>query len=369
MSGVNRNIIGNSAIPLGGSISTGPGELDLITTANSRFVMFDFPSKFVSSSEGGLCKDLVLEWTTDPAMVTNPLASSSAYSAVTSSVISCNSASLSPMTASKAWVQFINSRNQVEGFQSFFYMRGYQRTIAGYNPQIYSNVVSIQTRANATCGNPPGTTTAGGSAAGGRVAYDVDGFITGSSWFNTQGDLGEQNYSSASMIASTNLTLIKAGGPNYDAIKTNGANLTIYNPSVGGTSFGMIGVALVQGSVRIPTSQGDFFVSAVSSSSSGSVVFKNISLASGINTINKVIRIGYDYVAGFEQYIFVDNVRTTLTPGLPREGLTFSANSTITTSADCIMRAFFAGGDDNANYSPDVYHCKYGPGGVNGYVG
>jgi hypothetical protein len=368
MSAVNRNIIGNLSIPLAGGFSTGPGELDLITTANSRFVMFDFPSKFVSSSEGGLCKDLVLEWTTDSAMLTNPLVSSSAYSAVTSSVISCNSASLSPMTASVAWVQFINSRNTTEGLQSFFYMRGYQRTIAGYNPEIYSNVVSIQTRANTTCGNPPGTTTAGGSPAGGRVAYDVDGFISGSSWFNTPGDLGEQTYSSASMIASTNLTLVKAGGPNYDAIKTNGANLTIYNPAVGGTATGMIGVAVVQGSVTIPTSQGNLFVSAVSSSVPGSVTFKGVSLASGINTINKVIKIGYINVPGLEQYIFVDDLFTTLIPG-SQGALTFSANSTITTSADCIMRVFFAGGDGNANYGSDLYHCKYGPGGVNGYVG
>jgi hypothetical protein len=363
MSGVNRNIIGNLAIPLGGSISTGPAELNLITTANSRFVMFDFPSKFVSSSEGGLCQNLVLEWTTDSAMLTNPLASSSAYSAVTSSVISCNSASLSPMTASKAWVQYIDSRNQIEGFQSFFYMRGYQRTIAGYNPEIYSNVVSIETRANTTCGNPPGSVVS--LLANNRVAYDVDGFISGSSWFNTQDDSGGQNYSSASMIASTDLTLVKAGGPNYDALKTNGANLTIYRQTIGGTQNSTIGVAVVQGSVRIPTSQGDLFVSAVSSSSSGSVVFKNVSLASGINTINKVIKIDRHQN---EVYIFVDDVFTTLIPG-SQFAFTLPSNSTITTSADCIMRVFFAGGDDNANYGSDLYHCKYGPGGVNGYVG
>ena len=362
MSGVNRNIIGNLSIPLGGGVSTGPGELDLITTTGSRWVMFEFPSKFVSSSEGGLCKDLVLEWTEDPAMVTNPLASSSAYYAVTSSVISCNSASLSPMTASKAWVQYIDSRYQIEGAQGFYYMRGYQRTIAGYNPQIYSNVVSIQTRGAAICGQTPDSL-----VTNNRVIYDVDGFISGSSWFNTP-ELGTQNYSSASMIASTNLTLVKAGGPNYDAIKTNGASLTVYRPSTGGGNFSMIGVAVVQGSVRIPTNQGDFFVSASASTVSGSVVFKNVSLQTGSNTINKIIRIGYDYVAGLEQYIFIDNVRTTLIPG-SAGGLTLNTNSTITTSADCIMRVFFAAANDGGNYSPDIYHCKYGPGGVNGYVG
>jgi F0F1-type ATP synthase membrane subunit c/vacuolar-type H+-ATPase subunit K len=361
MSAVNRNIIGNLSIPLsGGSISTGPAELDLITTTGSRFVMLEFPSKFVSSSEGGLCQNLVLEWTRDPAMVTNPLASSSAYFAVTSSVISCNSASLSPMTASKAWVQYIDSLYDAAGTDGFYYMRGYQRTIAGYNPQIYSNVVSIQTRPASICGATP--------VSENSVAYDVDGFISGSKWFNTPGISGVQNYSVASMNASTDLTLVKAGGPNFDAIKTNGANLAMTLPAIGGTANSLIGVAVVQGSVRIPTSQGELFVSAVSSSSSGSVVFKNVSLQSGINTINTIIKIGYVNVPGLEQYIFVENDATTLIPG-SAPALTLPTNTTITTSADCIMRVFFAGPDGGKNYSPTVYHCKYGPSGVNGYVG
>jgi hypothetical protein len=357
MSAVNRNIIGNLSIPLAGGFSTGPAELDLITTTGSRFVMFTFPSKFVSSSEGGLCKDLVLEWTRDPAMVTNPLASSSAYFAVTSSVISCNSASLSPMTASNAWVQYIDSLYQSEGAEGFYYMRGYQRTIAGYNPQIYSNVVSIQTRAASICGQPP--------ASDNRVAYDVDGFISGSKWFNTPGNTAVQDYSVASINASTDLTLVKAGGPNFDAIKTNGASLAMTLAAIGGTFNSLIGVAVVQGSVTIPTNNGDFFVSAVSSSVSGSVTFRGVSLESGVNTINKVIRIGRIQL---EQCIIVEDEIITVIPGAP-PALTLPTNSTITTSADCIMRVFFAGPDGSANYSPAVYHCKYGPGGVNGYVG
>jgi hypothetical protein len=360
MSAVNRNIIGNLSIPLAGGFSTGPAELDLITTTGSRWVMFTFPSKFVSSSEGGLCKDLVLEWTPDPAMATTPLLSSSAYYAVTSSVISCNSASLSPMTASVDWVQYIDSPYNTDGTDGFYYMRGYQRTIAGYNPQIYSNVVSIQTRAASVCGATPISVNS--------VAYDVDGFISGSKWFNTPGSDNVQNYSVASMNASTDLTLVKAGGPNYDAIKTNGADLVMTLPAIGGTAFSLIGVAVVQGSVRIPTSQGELFVSAVSSSVSGSVVFKNVSLQSGINTINRIIKIGYINEPQLEQYIFVDGVFTTLIPG-SQGALTLPANTGIATSADCIMRVFFAGPDGGKDYSADVYHCKYGPGGVNGYVG
>jgi hypothetical protein len=358
MSGVNRNIIGNLSIPLaGGGISTGPAELDLITTSGSRWVMFEFPSKFVSSSEGGLCQNLVLEWTTDPAMVTNPLASSSAYYAVTSSVISCNSASLSPMTSSVTWVQYINSiynSEEPQDVNSFYYIRGYQRTIAGYNPQIYSNVRSIQTRANNFCG-------AVSWSDENKFLFDVDGFIPTepSKWYTT--GFGPQDYSSAAVTSSVPMTIVKAGGPNYDAIKTNGATLSFTYPSVGAGSVDVqVGVGLVTGSVEIPLTTGTFKATATTSTLPGDVTWKGVSLASGINTINSRLSVGRQ---GLETYIFVNGSPITLVPG---SGVVQSpANPQWVTSADCIMRAMYGG--VNGTYPGDVYVCKYGQPGVNGY--
>jgi hypothetical protein len=359
MSGINLNVIGNLAVPLAGSgIGGGPTELDLVTTTGSRFVMLTTSAKFVSSSEGGYCQNVTLEWSNDPNF---------ASGSVTSSVISCTSASLSPMTASLGWVQYINSPySNVDYalYNSYYYLRWKETKTTGV-PIPYSNVVSLQTRANTYCGSAPVSYTPNNT-----LAFDVDGYISGSKWYSTGGPGGLQNYLGTNLYMSSSVAvnLVKAGSPNYDAIKTNGATLTLSSSAFGGTSTSVVGVAVVQGSVRIATNQGDFFVSAVSSSVSGSVVFKNVSLQSGTNTINKLINIQYgNQQVGTEQYMFVDGAATTLIPG-SAQNIGIGVNSTITTSNDCIMRVFYAG-VAAAIYSPDVYHCKYGNGGVNGYVG
>ena len=163
------------------------------------------------------------------------------------------------------------------------------------------------------------------------------------------------------------MSIVKSGGPNYDAIATNGANLVFTMPAVGGNQFSTFGVGIVQGNVRIPTNKGDFFITATSSTVSGSVVFKNVSLQSGVNTINKIVSIGYDNNTTPELYLTVDDLQLTLIPGSDTN-IQIAANQTWTTSADCILRVIFAGAavqqfPRTIIYPEGLYHQQYGPGG------
>lgn len=371
---INKNLLVNNTPAVLGTNS--PTEVNLVTTSGSRWVMIDFLNTIPTGS-GGLCQGVTLEWSPDPSMVTNPFQPSSSYYAVTSSVLSCASASLSPMTGSEGWVQFINSYYQTDpetpaGIPLEYYVRAYQSRVNS-PVNFYSPVVPVQTRAIQYCGRNGGD---------GFVA-DIDGWNSPLFPNKWQSDYpGNVIVPGTLMTASISVapTHVKAGGPNYDALKTNGA--TISWPTFGTytNSTVVLGYGIVTGSVTssVTASNGvpfNVFVEAIPSTTATSgVVVKHAAsgtvvsniILTGSSTINSLVE--FEFVnQGGNIYMDGANVGVIDTAAYTADGQpwTLSPNFVTATSANAIVRNFHS----KAFYTSSLYHCKYGPVGASSYVG
>lgn len=401
MSGVNKNLlINNSPSVMGG---TAPTEVDLITTSGSRYVLLNFNNTAPTSS-GGVCQGITLEWSPDPSMVTNPFQPSSSYYAVTSSVLSCLSASLSPLTGSVEWVQFIDAYYPVstEGYTGIpstnYYLRAYQnRSISPVN--VYSPVMSVQTRAIAYCGRTydpfPGVSAA--------VVSDMDGWNSpgfSNKWLNDAISSPLNNTASFSSAPS----IIKCGGPNTDALLlASGSTISWPGVNIVGpfSSFPNpnryyvpVGIGIVQGTATFdftatrtspnPTDTYRVTISADASATSSSIQVVNLSKSNevvgyittgiGLDLRNTFIELQIAPSDGTGQ-ILVDGVSV---GPLTTRGNLFNSISLINNFSvtfygpgtglypnNAIIRALVA----NQNYYASVYHCKYGPVGSISYVG
>lgn len=422
MSGVNRNILQNYSQPV---LSANQLLLSNETTAGSRWLLLNFPIlSLVSSSQGGDCNGITLEWTPDPSLASE---SSSSYYAVTSSVINCDATNLSPLTSSLGWAQFIDSTYNYSGSTpSLYYMRAYQNVTGGGRGP-YSNVISVQTRSPRLYSgsmqsqgfqytpaynvvpslNKPGIT-------GSVVIFTPDSFNPTTGQLQTWAGDNKNVYVTGSTISGS-LQIVKAGGPNYDAIKTNGATISFsLTGSVSGSGFEVnsimdcqesssiqpwsgssvsdlqnfcataapyfnkqfaswtAGVSILTGSLEISGSDGYYlYVSATTSSNASSVSTVSGStdtFPTGSSTINKIVgtRPGQSLcVAGNVQYYGqlrwnVNGVN--LSPGTGSAKLignpTSSLGSTVTirTSADCVFRTLSFG----VLYESNLYYQQYG---------
>jgi hypothetical protein len=260
MSGVNRNILKNTGIPV---MAQDQIPMELVSNTGTRFVLLNWPVKtYLTSSEGGDCEGITVQWTTDPSLASEP---DSAYPNLTSSVLSCNSSSQVPLTSSLLWSVFIDSSYNT-GSDTTYYLRSFQNSSGGGRGP-YSNVVSLQTRSpklystassaigniefgsfsnaynytayQAGTGQPwyPGFT-------GSVLAFTVDSFNPNNG--QLQAWSGDTNSGSAvtMSVSSGSLQPIKAGGPNYDAIQTNGATMSF--SLVGSPSGSRSGTPLFQ---------------------------------------------------------------------------------------------------------------------------
>jgi hypothetical protein len=353
MSGVNRNVLTNTAIPVMGE---GVTNVELITTSGSRFVILNFPPTFLSSSNGGSCTGITLQWTPDPSF---GFETSSAYYAVTESILSCGAYSLNPLTASIAYEQFINSSYTSA---TTYYIRAFQNKVGGGRGP-YSDIVSLQTRFDAS--------------EGPTYTFDTENYDPINNLWYGGSSSGSVGYVGA-WTGSTMPEVIKYGGPNFDAIRTYGATLTI---PMAGNTLGGVGW---QASIGIAKGTATFFANGpismqvVATTSSLGTNGENLVNAqspgwmkSGINTFNTVVAFdgGGGSLGSRNGIMTVDNVDAT-TGGIGfQNGKSYTTvegsgpyaqtNITIATSADCILRCFSVG----SRYNPTNFHTKYGPAG------
>lgn len=356
MSGVNRNILQNGGIP---STAKGQTNINLVTTSGSRFVIMDFPPTFLSSSNGGSCTGISLQWTPDPSL---GFETSSTYYSVTESILNCEPQSLSPLTSSLGYVQFIDS--QYNELAPTYYMRAYQNFVGGGKGP-YSDIVSIQTRAANYCGTPTTSLKAGVTSS---VIFDVDGWNPNAGiWYSNDGSGSAASFSASFSVAPE---LIKFGGPNFDALKTNGATITI---PLQGTSITQQGspnsglmtgnLALVAGSATMVLGGGmhQFIVTATTSTIATSSVQLQVVAGTtplfpgGVNTINKLVGFSFQANGGFT----LDNAQVPgATGGTIGSEVSVSNSLVINTSPDCIIRVIQLG--IRQAYNAGMYHCKYG---------
>lgn len=392
---VNRNILQNSATPLAGDIS--PTEVNLITTSGSRYVILDFLNTIPTSSNGN-CTAVTLEWSPDPSMVTNPYQPSSSYFAVTSSVFSCQSASLQPMTGSEAWLQFINSywpktQNSSSEPSTEYYLRAYQ-TRHGSPIAIYSPTVAVQTRASSYCGENYTS-----SLSSSYIVADMDGFNNPgftNKWLNDIGDESGPNQSAsfstgAPFNSGSSTYYVKAGGPDYDAIRVNTIGAISW-PQVGIISGSSLrtGVGIVKGRTRWTfSSNGNNFLITVNADetattssitvtkpSTGQVVGSIKPSSLPLNLVNTYvelvlnvsgaseIRVDNNVVSDSNFFVLSDYGAAnsmSFQSGLP---ITIDAGSTGGSGDYGIIRVITA----QIPYNTSVYHCKYGPVGAGSYV-
>ena len=235
MSGVNRNILSNAGIPV---MAQDQLPMSLVTTANSRFILLDWPVKtYLTSSQGGDCEGITVQWTTDPSLASEP---DSAYSNLTSSVLSCNSSSLLPLTSSLGWSIFVDSTYDTGSAASTtYYMRSFQNSSGGGRGP-YSNVVNLQTRYLVTSAisrnfyynpkyAPASSSLQSPGATGSVLVLNTQTFDPYTGTFKWYADNSTSVPSSSIQIKapSGSLIPIKIGGPNYDGIQTNGATMSI----------------------------------------------------------------------------------------------------------------------------------------------
>lgn len=385
---VNRNILVNSAVPLGGGNTVTPPELVLTTTQKSRFVVFNL-NNMVESGSGGYCQNIVLEWTPDPSFITNPFQPSSSYYAVTSSVLDCTSASLSPLTASNAYMQKIDAdyvwdTGLPTNGPTTYYMRVYQNR-TGLNQRIYSPAKSIQVSGVVACGND--NPAAGPAFPPNKwMVADMDGWQVGgfSGWRSNAVEYGGGPWTSS---FTTNPVLVKAGGPNNDALLFQSAS-TMSWPGMQVQSFSgsfTLGTFLVTGSASINftgarTSQGggnDPFtltITAGSATTSGS-----ISLA-GRGSSNLLTwsfaPSDYDLRNSQVDFAFANDIATVKINGVQRldwthptilygNGASTDGGFVWSVEQGTIMRMVY--GAYPPSYS--IYSCKYGTSGSQSYVG
>lgn len=420
MSGVNRNILSNAGIPV---MSQDQIPMSLVTTQGSRFVMLDWPVKtYISSSQGGDCQGITVQWTTDPSLASEP---DSAYYALTSSVISCNSSSLIPLTSSLGWSIFIDSSYNFSGSNTKYYLRSFQNSVGGGRGP-YSNVLSLETR------SPKIYTGSMQSRGYTYAASNLKPGITGSVVILTPDSFNPNNgqlqvwagdnlnvYATGS-TTSGSLQMVKAGGPNFDAIKTNGATIVValtgsvsgsgreqntimtveqsasiapwsgsstadlnyctngvpYIPQLGNAGEKFFGwtaaISVLTGSVEISGSDGYYlFVNATTSSINTSVSTVSGSFdtfPTGSNTINKIIgttngqgacSVGNPSSYGTFRWYSNGQLLSAGT-GSARRGSdpTSSLGDTITikTSADCVFRTISLG----VLYDTSLYYQQYG---------
>ena len=349
---VNRNVLQNGGIPLSGN---GQTNLQLVTTEGSRYVMLNLSNTFLSSSSGGTCEGITLQWTPDSTL---GFETSSVYNAVTQSILLCEPSDLSPLTSSFGWEQNIQSTFATD--TPPYYIRAYQN-LPGGGQGPYSNIVSIQTNMNQVYGGAPVSALVTGENSS-YATFDANSFDANTNiWYS--------NFNGP-FSASFSVTpeIIKLGGPNYDAIKTNGATIT---SNLFGTYLGMrgsfngayFGMALCSGSATMNIGALTFSVTATDSSSIGDVTFQsaNLQFASGINTRNKVINLeGFGgSVLGYGTQFTVDNVGVGATGTMPaNQPLRVTDNFVLTTSADCVIRVMYV--NPPFPYSAVVYHQKFG---------
>lgn len=251
MSGVNRNILKNTGIPV---MAQDQIPMELVSTAGTRFVLLNWPVKtYISSSQGGDCEGITVQWTTDSTLASEP---DSAYPNLTSSVISCDSSSQIPLTSSALWSIFIDSAYNT-GSNTNYYIRSFQNS-AGGGRGPYSNVLSLETRSPKLYGtsehsnaynyeeyqfNPPSSPWFPG-CTGSVLVFTVDSFNPNTG--QLQAWSGDTNGGSAVTMSVTSGSLqpMKAGGFNYDSIQTNGATMSF--SLVGSPSGSRGGVPLYQ---------------------------------------------------------------------------------------------------------------------------
>jgi len=390
MSGVNRNIIGNSAIPVGGANSYYPPDLQLQTVSGSRWILFTL-TNLVQSGSGGNCQNVVLEWSTDPSMITNPFVSSSNYYAVTSSILSCNSASLSPLTGSIAYSQKIDSWYERDtGFpadqpQSRYYMRVYENR-TGFNERFYSVARSVETRAINYCGYQ----TENPSDPGVWLQADMDGWQSPeypttwqSNWFNKGSSSGLGQWTASFSTAPVN---IKAGGPDYDALLFQSASTITWNGAVISSGSALnYGFGIVTGSVTSsivvtppsgPTKTFDIFIESVNNAPTSSL--RLVERGVGQRTLtyetaqfntdfrNQIFRIkttneGIYFFKGIPGFENVPIASYTIAMNSSRVEGTFSQ----TVGAGTILRMVYG----SKEYPSTIFSCKYGGIGNASYVG
>lgn len=382
---VNRNILQNSATPLAGDLS--PTEVNLETTSGSRWVLLDFLNTVPTSSNGS-CTAVYLEWSPDPSMVTNPYQPSSSYYAVTSSVFSCQSASLQPQTGSLAWLQFIDSYwlrtpETPAGQPTEYYLRA--RQTRNTSPvAIYSPTVAVQTRAEAYCGESYTASLGTPYIVADMDGYNCPGFA--SKWMNDVGTFSGPNQSASFNSGNpdtpgSSTYLVKAGGPNYDAFRFDGAGAVAW-PQVGLMNGATVraGVGIVSGRAEFTfTSNGNTFKAQINADANATTASINITKPS---TGQVVGQIALGALPLNLQNRYIELV------------LKISGNSSILVDGEDVTNAFFdlstfgaAGTISLSNpfsvemsgllrvvtaqvpYNPTVYHCKYGPVGASSYVG
>ena len=389
---VNRNILKSYSNPV---LEPNQVPIELVTNAGSRWVILNWPVKtYISSSQGGDCEGLTVQWSTDSRFASEP---DNFYTNITSSVLSCDSSSLVPLTGSLGWSIFINSsynfQPNVESTSSVYYIRSFQNTSGGGRGP-YSNVLSIDTRAPHLYNN--GVVSMGlllpasGSGAqrkagttGSIVIFTTDSYNPTSSnleaWSgnSTTGNGSEwsptTNLNVTASITGSGAYIIKNSGPNYDAIVTNGAtwSFQLYgspsastsetntiNNSVGApsTTSSIALVGIVSGSMQIVGNSGfEMTVYAVTSSvktPTGSLYVREnavttdygkYAMDAGLNTINTLVGCYVTtYIYGGDPsglFTFPGTAQTTEPPTARALG----SQVTINTSPDCIFTGIYLG--------------------------
>jgi hypothetical protein len=393
---VNRNILKSYSNPV---LEPNQVPIELVTNAGSRWVILNWPVKtYISSSQGGDCEGLTVQWSTDSRFASEP---DNYYTNITSSVLSCDSSSLIPLTGSLGWSIFINSTYNFQAdnptTSSVYYIRSFQNTSGGGRGP-YSNVLSLDTRAPNIYNNGAlSMTLLGAPVTSSNPALYKSGttgsilFFTTDSYNPTSSNLQAWSansttgngyvgiFSSSNAAVTASITgsgtyIMKTLGPNYDGIATNGAtwSLQLYgspsastsepntiNNSAAAPTSSIALVALWSGSMEIIGNQGfQMKVSATPSSSkvgSGTPgVYKTenavttqygaFSMNGGYSTINTPVGC-YDNVFIYGQYKggFVGFQYPGVAQTASAATRALGSQVTIQTSPDCVFNLIALG--------------------------
>jgi hypothetical protein len=229
---VNRNILKSYSNPV---LEPNQIPMELVSTTGTRFVMLNWPVKtYISASQGGDCTGITVQWSTDNRFASEP---DNYYTNITSSVLSCDSSSLIPLTSSLGWDVTIDSSYNT-GSNTYYYLRSFQN-VSGGGRGPYSNVVSLETRAPKLYGTGSTTYSFGRQFAAG-ISQPIgiycpgmtasNAVITTDSFNETTGKLQVWSGDNENVLATAsafggNLEIVKTGNPNWDGIKTNGATI------------------------------------------------------------------------------------------------------------------------------------------------